>query len=345
MSHVKPYKCLFCHTLLLFEALFLSATLLRTSFYISSQVTFSDLAFIRFAVIDASSNHVTAQRIIPINSLKPGYRHIRLRSPTNQSLPLSSLFIYSSSQEEGIEVAVDTTSCEDFTGRSQSVKVSTETGIMSHQGSSASGSIRDSSSIPGSVPTRRRMFFLVVHGVVPEEPSTILKITQESTTSEVIAQALIKGNKSSEKVFDYVLIEEVATSWDKKQLLKKHFNAVQRILEPEERPLEAQSKWKGEGRFVLKKVSDDPSTRAWMSTIKAATIRKEKVLKRQDSSNNMSSSDQFSSWNDDHLDNFLVCIYNVSPDQPYTILKASTTSTAQEIIQRVGFKYLLFLFL
>lgn len=233
-------------------------------------------------------------------------------------------------------MAVDPTSCEDFSARNQAVKVSSDTGhTLSHHGSSASGSIREAASMPGSVPTRRRMFFLVVHGVLPEEPSTILKITQESTTSEVIAQALIKANKSSEKVFDYVLIEEVASSWDKKELMRKNYSLVQRILESEERPLEAQSKWKGEGRFVLKKVSDDPSTRAWMSTIKAATIRKEKlVLNRQDSTN---IADQFSSWNDDHLDNFLVCIYNVSPDQPYTILKASTTSTAQEIIQRVSF--------
>lgn len=230
-------------------------------------------------------------------------------------------------------MAVDQTSCEDFPGKA--VKVSSETGhSLSHHGSNASGSIREVASMPASVPTRRRMFFLVVHGVLPEEPSTILKITQESTTSEVIAQALIKANKSSEKVFDYVLIEEVADSWDKKQLSKKNYSSTQRILESEERPLEAQSKWRGEGRFVLKKVSDDPSTRAWMSTIKAAAMRKDMIMRKGEEHN--SPADHFSSWNDDHFDNFLVCIYNVSPDQPYTILKASTTSTAQEIIQRVS---------
>lgn len=291
------------------------------------------MAFIRFAVIDATSNHITAQRIIPINCLKPGYRHVRLRSPTNQPLATSSLFIYSSSQEEGIEVDVDPESNDDI-ARNRSMKQTTDQHQL-HYGSSASSSIRETPSVPASVPTRRRMFFLVVHGVVPEEPSTILKITQDSTTIEVIAQALIKGNKTYEKEFDYVLIEEVASSWNKKQLLKKQHSTVQRILDADERPLEAQAKWKGEGRFILKKISDDPSTRAWMSTIKAATIRKEKILRRQDSDN----VDEFSSWNDDHLDNFLVCVYNVSPDQPYTILKASSTSTAQEIIQRVSISF------
>lgn len=183
----------------------------------------------------------------------------------------------------------------------------------------------------GSAPVRRRMFFLVVHGVVAEEPSTILKITQESTTSDVIKQALSKANKPAEKAYDYVLIEEVARGWDKKQLLKRN-SSTQRILESAERPLEAQASWKGEGRFVLKKVADDPSSRAWMSTIKAATIRKERLLSRQDSDG----LDEFTSWNDDPMDNFLVCIYNVSPDQPYAILKASVSSTANDIIQRVS---------
>jgi phosphatidylinositol phospholipase C epsilon len=198
------------------------------------------------------------------------------------------------------------------------------------------------------------MFFLVVHGVVPDETSTILKITQDSTTTEVIEQALIKGNKASEKVYDYVLMEEVAPTWDKKRLAKRETStnkSVQRILEPDEKPLQSQSRWTGDGKFILKKVSDDPSTRAWMSTIKAATMRKEKMIRASqqqllDSSGettitttNESSSREseysFSPWNDDLIDNFLVCVYNVSPDQPYTILKATTTSTAQEIIQRV----------
>lgn len=54
------------------------------------------------------------------------------------------------------------------------------------------------------------MFFLMVYGVIPEEPSTILKITQESTTQEVLLLCLQKANISVEKVNDYILVEEVA---------------------------------------------------------------------------------------------------------------------------------------
>jgi len=33
---------------------------------------FSELAFVRFSVVDTSGNHVTAQRVIPLRSLRPG---------------------------------------------------------------------------------------------------------------------------------------------------------------------------------------------------------------------------------------------------------------------------------
>ena len=75
-----------------------------------------------------------------------------------------------------------------------------------------------------------------------------------------------------------------------------------------------------------------------MSTIKAASIRKERMALgalRQDSDGGNTGDSEFTSWNDDPMDNFLVCVYNVSPDQPYAILKASVSSTATDIIQRV----------
>ena len=35
---------------------------------------------------------------------------------------------------------------------------------------------------------------------------------------------------------------------------------------------------------------------------------------------------------------FVVCVYNVSPDQPYTVFKAPVSSTAQDIITQVGYR-------
>lgn len=119
-----------------------------------------------------------------------------------------------------------------------------------------------------------------------------------------------------------------------------YFSALTRsfsLSDPGEKPLEAQSKWKGDGRFILKKVTDDPSTRAWMSTIRSICSRKEKQKKRRGSgtvSLDVVESLKTSNWNEDEepIETFLVCVYNVSHNQPYTILKAPTTSTTQDII-------------
>lgn len=67
------------------------------------RVMFQDLAFLRFSVVDANSSHLLAQRIIPLKCLRPGYRHIRLRSSLNKSLNMSTLFIYSRVEEESLE--------------------------------------------------------------------------------------------------------------------------------------------------------------------------------------------------------------------------------------------------
>lgn len=67
------------------------------------RVMFQDLAFLRFSILDGTSNHLLAQRIIPLKCLKPGYRHIRLRSAQNKNLNMSTLFIYSRVEEESLE--------------------------------------------------------------------------------------------------------------------------------------------------------------------------------------------------------------------------------------------------
>lgn len=82
---------------------------------------------------------------------------------------------------------------------------------------------------------KRRMFFLMVYGVVPEEPYTILKITQESTTQDVLTLCLQKANINPIQLNDYILVEEVARGWEKKD---HNLPATQRILDFHERPLQ-----------------------------------------------------------------------------------------------------------
>ncbi len=59
------------------------------------EISLPQLAFLRFHVIDVASNTVTAQRVVPVNRLRPGYRHLRLHNEQDQPLPLSQLFICS----------------------------------------------------------------------------------------------------------------------------------------------------------------------------------------------------------------------------------------------------------
>ncbi len=111
-----------------------------------------------------------------------------------------------------------------------------------------------------SVALKRRMFFLVVYGVVPEEPYTVLKVTQDTTAGDVINNALQKSGRTADMAREYVLIEEVARGWDAKE---KDLPPTQRVLDPHEKPLQSQAQWKGEGKFILKKTGNDPSSRAW----------------------------------------------------------------------------------
>ncbi|CAL8281840.1 unnamed protein product [Merluccius merluccius] len=64
-------------------------------------VHFEELCFLRIAVVENNSSQTTAQRTLPIKALKPGYRHLQLRTQHNESLEVSGLFIYSRRTEDG----------------------------------------------------------------------------------------------------------------------------------------------------------------------------------------------------------------------------------------------------
>lgn len=50
----------------------------------------------------------------------------------------------------------------------------------------------------------------------------------------------------------YVLVEDVQKTWDHRELDK---GGCQRIMDAAESVLQAQNKWKGSGRFLLRKKS------------------------------------------------------------------------------------------
>ncbi|XP_015262131.1 PREDICTED: 1-phosphatidylinositol 4,5-bisphosphate phosphodiesterase epsilon-1 isoform X2 [Gekko japonicus] len=98
-------------------------------------------------------------------------------------------------------------------------------------------------------------FFVQVHDVSPEQPRTVIKAPRFSTAQDVIQQTLCKAKYSysilnNPNPSDYVLLEEVTKeSANKKTSTPK---TAQRILSDQECVFQAQRKWKGAGKFILK---------------------------------------------------------------------------------------------
>ncbi|XP_062988959.1 1-phosphatidylinositol 4,5-bisphosphate phosphodiesterase epsilon-1 isoform X2 [Elgaria multicarinata webbii] len=98
-------------------------------------------------------------------------------------------------------------------------------------------------------------FFVQVHDVSPEQPRTVIKAPRFSTAQDVIQQTLCKAKYSysilsNPNPSDYVLLEEVT----KEQASKKSSTpkTSQRILSDQECVFQAQNRWKGAGKFILK---------------------------------------------------------------------------------------------
>ncbi|NXJ67513.1 PLCE1 phosphodiesterase, partial [Rostratula benghalensis] len=98
-------------------------------------------------------------------------------------------------------------------------------------------------------------FFVQVHDVSPEQPRTVIRAPRLSTAQDVIQQTLCKAKYSysilsNPNPSDYVLLEEVTKEpANKKSSASK---PSQRILSDQECVFQAQSKWKGAGKFILK---------------------------------------------------------------------------------------------
>lgn len=310
------------------------------------KVMFHDLAFLKFSVIDNDTNHMVSQRVIPLKCLRPGYRHVRLRSPTNQPLSMAALFVYSRVEEESLERTSDDADefCSTSIDKYESGAVGTVTSTTAGIDSSAANEmnplakelqkIAPATLVSSNIPLKRRMFFVMVYGVVNDEPFTILRATQESTTRELLAQALQKSNRIGQNVNDYILVEEVSRGWRKKD---RDLPATQRVLDMQEKPLQAQAMWSGEGRFIFKKIGNDPSSRAWLTSIRSVSERRATYTGNDgeqagggETEGVGSGSGAHSIWDDD--DTFLVCIYNVSPDIPYAILKVPMNASAQDVL-------------
>ncbi|XP_067343734.1 1-phosphatidylinositol 4,5-bisphosphate phosphodiesterase epsilon-1 isoform X4 [Channa argus] len=175
-----------------------------------------EMCFLRFAVVENNSSQTTAQRTLPLKALKPGYRHVQLRTQHNEPLEVSSLFIYSRKTEEGL-----------------------------------SGGATPSSSLFTSEEKRASQYHRVtVHGAPGPEPFTVFCITEQTTAKQLFDTVVA----SSENPMEYFLCEEKIPLLKERSEVKR--SAQHRALAPEEEVVRLLYSWNPEegyvGRICLK---------------------------------------------------------------------------------------------
>uniref|UniRef100_A0A672RBZ3 Phosphoinositide phospholipase C n=1 Tax=Sinocyclocheilus grahami TaxID=75366 RepID=A0A672RBZ3_SINGR len=181
-------------------------------------VHFEDMAFLRIAVMENNSSQVTAQRILPLKTLKPGYRHLQLRNLHNECLEISSLFIFSRRTEESP------------TGGPLPVSVlfSTEERRAAQQHK------------------------VTMHGVPGPEPFTVMCVDEYTTAKQLLDSVSVTLFPTTS--FNYFLMEEKMPLCKEKSESKRALQ--QRPLANDERLLRVTHSWQPQegyvGRIYLK---------------------------------------------------------------------------------------------
>ncbi|KAJ8248637.1 hypothetical protein GJAV_G00244150 [Gymnothorax javanicus] len=109
----------------------------------------------------------------------------------------------------------------------------------------------------------KRSVFVRVHDVSPEQPHCVIKTHLHCTAQEVIQQTLNEAKRSSNfpyspKSSDYILVEEMVREATNKRAGAK---PSQRVLCEQECVYQAQRRWKGPGRFILKRKDQAQTSR------------------------------------------------------------------------------------
>ncbi|XP_038591439.1 1-phosphatidylinositol 4,5-bisphosphate phosphodiesterase epsilon-1 isoform X2 [Micropterus salmoides] len=179
-------------------------------------VHFEEMCFLRFAVVENNSSQTTAQRTMPLKALKPGYRHIQLRTQHNEPLEVSSLFIYSRRTEEG------------------------PTG----------GATRSSLLFSSEEKRASQQHRITVYGAPGPEPFTVFCVTEQTTAKQLLDMVVAPAGNPSE----YFLCEEKVPLLKERSEVKRC--AQHRPLAPEEEVVRLVSSWNTEegyvGRICLK---------------------------------------------------------------------------------------------
>uniref|UniRef100_A0A0K0DPQ4 Phosphoinositide phospholipase C n=1 Tax=Angiostrongylus cantonensis TaxID=6313 RepID=A0A0K0DPQ4_ANGCA len=203
------------------------------------RIVFVDLAFLRLAVCDSTQNgRVIAHRVVPTRCIRPGFRHLPLRTAANQPIESATLFLWTRfEQEEHIYLYDDEKPSNNF---EHSLAYKTD---LAPQTS------------PAPI-FKRQIFVLKVTGAFVDETPITVYGRSDSTVKAIMQQALMNAGKNVDQVDEYVLIEESMPS-----VAGGEDPIEQRVLPLNEPIMNAVARWNGSTRrFVLRKkgsVSDE----------------------------------------------------------------------------------------
>lgn len=242
---------------------------------VTFKIRFVELAFLRIAVCDGAANgKCITQRVVPVKCLRPGYRHLPLRTTANQPLEQSTLFLRTRfEQEEHIylhDEDINLYSNYEPELNYQILKIDKEAEVK-----------------PLSI-LRRQIFIIRISGVISEDTPVIVHAESGSTVRSVVQtvstftiyslllhyfQALNNAGKSNENADDYILFEEnvvtIAPSPNAESVGEQftYEPPTQKVLPHSEPIMDAVACWNGVARrFHLRKKSSDPAGRAWINT-------------------------------------------------------------------------------
>ncbi|CAF1176350.1 unnamed protein product, partial [Adineta ricciae] len=268
------------------------------------QVFFIDLAFIRFHIYDAGSNHLMSQRVMPLKCLRPGYRHVRLRDVMNVPLELATLFIYSKTTENILIRNPD----QDLSTSNTPHLFRNRIFGRAADPSDALGANRD------SLRPKHKTFEVKVYGKEGrDEDFRIFAVTQYTTVEELI-EMIAKTNdflQVGETINDIILTESSKT-WKKKSSSSKHTDIPPRVLEKHERVLVVMDRVGRETVILCKRKAQTPQ-HLIMSTLNDKTLQHWENCDRT----------------------FLVTIYNISSIQKHTTFRTPINSTAIHVITQL----------
>ncbi|KAL3981937.1 Phosphatidylinositol-specific phospholipase C X domain family protein [Acanthocheilonema viteae] len=320
------------------------------------RIAFAYLAFLRISICDNTTGRCLAQRVVPVRCIRAGYRHLPLRTPTNVPMDQGIVFLYSHfEQEEHIYLHDEDSIINCNTDQQLHPQIL---------------NINPTAVIKTVPILKRQIFVLRISGLYNDNTSVIVHAELFSTVRNVIEMALTNAGKNADTAEEYVLVEvnsnEILSNNDEYQ----NIQCEHRILPSKEPIMDFVACWNGSmRRFIIRKKGTDPSGRAWISSIIKGGVGTPSSLIQSPScaqsssdrkANNRSLGQHVMLHRIKSLDpdvfsekkiitdlrpltrtvsgTFLVCIHNVSRNQPYIILRASIYSTANDIIKEVFLK-------